>query len=106
MRLQVRTRPHRQVSIPPLRRASRLALSDAPQTWGGVETRRADYSLLCEQSGLGTPPPQLRTDPVFTRTLVRLAEAEVLVLAYACRTTHSRVKIQHPLAVLLTASMH
>ncbi len=32
MRLQVRARPHRQVSIPPLRRASRLALSDAPQT--------------------------------------------------------------------------
>ncbi len=55
---------------------------------------------------LGTPPPQLRTDPVFTRTLVRVAEAGVFVLAYVWHTTRSRVKIQHPLPVLLTASMH
>ena len=37
MRLQVRDRPHQQVSIPPLGRASRLALSDAPQR--GAESK-------------------------------------------------------------------
>jgi hypothetical protein len=53
MRLQVRARPHRQVSIPPLRRDSRLALSDAPETLGGVEARRADYSLHFYVNNLG-----------------------------------------------------
>ncbi len=48
MRLPVRTRPHRQVSILPLRRDARLALSDAPKTRGGVEARREDYSPVCE----------------------------------------------------------
>jgi len=55
---------------------------------------------------LGTPPPQLRTDLVFTRTLVRVAEAGVLVLAYVWHTMRTRVKTKHPLAVLLTASIH
>lgn len=45
--------------------------------------------------------PNWGTDPAFARTLVRVAKAGVMVLAYACQVTRTGVTLTHPLPVLL-----
>ena len=44
-----------------------------------------------------------RTDPKFAKTLVQVAKAGVLVLAFACRVTREGAHITHPLRVRLSA---
>ncbi len=104
MRLQVRTRPHRQVSTGRSHGLLKASPERRPANLGTSASSVEPRSRIIRARD--PPPPQLRTDPVFTRTLVRVAEAEVLVLAYVWHTMRTRVKIQHPLPVLLTASMH
>ena len=47
--------------------------------------------------------PNWRTDPKFAKTLVRVAKAGVLVLAFACRVTRAGAHITHPLPLRLSA---
>ena len=49
--------------------------------------------------------PNWGTDPAFARTLVRVADAGVLMLAYACQVTRIDVTIMHSLPVLLNTGM-
>jgi len=46
--------------------------------------------------------PNWRTDPKFAKTLVQVAKAGVLVLAFACQVTRTLVSITHALPVFLT----
>jgi sugar fermentation stimulation protein A len=67
--------------------------------------RKAAVVFVIQRSDARRFSPNWRTDPKFAKTLVQVAKAGVLVLAFACRVTRTQVSITHALPVFLTPEL-
>jgi sugar fermentation stimulation protein A len=64
--------------------------------------RKAAVVFVVQRNDARRFSPNWRTDPKFAMTLVQVAKAGVLVLAFACQVTRTLVSITHALPVFLT----